>query len=585
MKRALVAVGAVVLFASSTLAQQNDGFFMRDAVGMKSYPAAPRLAERAAMVPAVVLPAAATSIPDAILAIQDWNASGRQPMRNGVRRRLPDVVDMHLSSAIAAKSAITAFGRGVVEATSHGTIVWSTMIRVENAHRIRLHLENVMLPDGAVLWVYGAGQTPIGFGRELMDGNGSLWTPSVSGGVVYLDVEVSSMNAATSFSIREILELIDVGVGSIHTEDSPTCLVDATCVSSSTFAQVSSARKAVASLFFVTSDGGAVCTGGLLNDVASSGTPYLLTANHCFHDQSSASSLEAVFDFQTSSCQGNFNRDTSPTVNGAQWLVSSSTSDFTLVKLNSIPSGRVLLGWDANTSVVSSGTTLHRVSHPVPGSDIFPQSYSSTLVDTSTGTCTGFSRTNFIYSSSVGGQGGVYGGSSGSPVMLSNGRVVGQLLGSCGPDPSAGCDVRNSTVDGAFSSSFSSLSPFLSGSGATPSVCTQNSTTMCLADGRFAVSATWRTTDGQSGNGQAVRLTSDTGYFTFFSATNVEAVVKVLNACGLNQKFWVFAGGLTDVNVVLTVRDTKNGTTKTYTNPLRTPFQPIQDTSAFATCP
>ena len=108
---------------------------------------------------------------------------------------------------------------------------------------------------------------------------------------------------------------------------------------------------------------------------------------------------------------------------------------------------------------------------------------------------------------------------------------------------------------------------------------------MCLADGRFAVSATWRTTDGQSGNGQAVRLTSDTGYFTFFSATNVEAVVKVLNACGLNQKFWVFAGGLTDVNVVLTVRDTKNGTTKTYTNPLRTPFQPIQDTSAFATCP
>ena len=136
MKRALVAVGAVVLFASTTLAQQNDGFFMRDAVGMKSYPAAPRLAERAAMVPAVVLPAAATSIPDAILAIQDWNASGRQPMRNGVRRRLPDVVDMHLSSAIAAKSAITAFGRGVVEATSHGTIVWSTMIRVENAQVI-----------------------------------------------------------------------------------------------------------------------------------------------------------------------------------------------------------------------------------------------------------------------------------------------------------------------------------------------------------------------------------------------------------------------------------------------------------------
>jgi hypothetical protein len=323
----------------------------------------------------------------------------------------------------------------------------------------------------------------------------------------------------------------------------------------------------------------------LLNDLSNSGTPYLLTANHCFSSQSVASTLEAVFDFQTSSCQGNFNRNTAPTVNGATWLTSSSTSDFTLVKLNSIPSGRVLLGWNANPSAVPSGTTLHRVSHPVPGTDIFPQSYSNTLVDMTTGTCTGISRTNFIYSSSVGGQGGVYGGSSGSPVILGNGQVVGQLLGSCGPDPSAGCDLRNSTVDGAFSSTFPAIQSILAGSGAQPSVCTANATTMCLADNRFAVSATWRTSDGNSGNGQAVRLTADTGYFTFFSASNVEAVVKVLNACGLNQKYWVFAGGLTNVNVVLTIRDTKTGTVKTYTNPQSTAYQPIQDTSAFATCP
>jgi hypothetical protein len=32
-----------------------------------------------------------------------------------------------------------------------------------------------------------------------------------------------------------------------------------------------------------------------------------------------------------------------------------------------------------------------------------------------------------------------------------------------------------------------------------------------------------------SGTGQATRLTTDTGYFTFFSATNVEVVIKVIN--------------------------------------------------------
>jgi len=114
--------------------------------------------------------------------------------------------------------------------------------------------------------------------------------------------------------------------------------------------------------------------------------------------------------------------------------------------------------------------------------------------------------------------------------------------------------------------------------------CLPNATTMCLNNDRFAVSATWSTS---TANGQAsvTKLTGDSGYLTFFSASNIEVVIKVLNACGLNSKYWVFAGGLTDVNVTLTVRDTKTNTVKTYTNPAGTPFQPIQDTSALATCP
>jgi hypothetical protein len=88
-----------------------------------------------------------------------------------------------------------------------------------------------------------------------------------------------------------------------------------------------------------------------------------------------------------------------------------------------------------------------------------------------------------------------------------------------------------------------------------------------------------------SGTGQAVRLTVDTGYFSFFSPNNVEVIVKVVSGCGFNSRYWTFAGGLTDVNVVLTVTDTQTGAVRTYTNPQGVAFQPIQDTSAFATCP
>lgn len=123
------------------------------------------------------------------------------------------------------------------------------------------------------------------------------------------------------------------------------------------------------------------------------------------------------------------------------------------------------------------------------------------------------------------------------------------------------------------------FSPVVTGS------CTENATTLCLNNGRFQVRATFRTPDGQTGNAQVFKLTPDTGYLWFFSPSNVEVVVKVLNGCGFNQRYWVFAGGLTNVRTVITVTDTETGDVKTYINPQNTPFQPIQDTGAFATCP
>ena len=96
--------------------------------------------------------------------------------------------------------------------------------------------------------------------------------------------------------------------------------------------------------------------------------------------------------------------------------------------------------------------------------------------------------------------------------------------------------------------------------------------------------ATWATV-ANSGAGQAAPLTADTGYFWFFDSANVEMVIKVLRGCAVNGNYWVFAGGLTDVQTVLTVRDTRTGDVKTYTNPRGRAFQPIQDIDAFPSCP
>jgi len=53
----------------------------------------------------------------------------------------------------------------------------------------------------------------------------------------------------------------------------------------------------------------------------------------------------------------------------------------------------------------------------------------------------------------------------------------------------------------------------------------------------------------------------------------------------VNGSYWIYAGGLTDVETHIDVRDTATGAVWTADNPQLTPFQPIQDVNAFPTCP
>ena len=104
-------------------------------------------------------------------------------------------------------------------------------------------------------------------------------------------------------------------------------------------------------------------------------------------------------------------------------------------------------------------------------------------------------------------------------------------------------------------------------------------TTVSLSS-RFNVSVAWHTADGRSGAGTANPLSIDTGYFWFFSGTNVELVVKVLDGRPLNGKWWVFYGALSNVQYTITVTDTQTGVVKQYINPQGT-LASVADTSAF----
>ncbi len=115
---------------------------------------------------------------------------------------------------------------------------------------------------------------------------------------------------------------------------------------------------------------------------------------------------------------------------------------------------------------------------------------------------------------------------------------------------------------------------------------TGESQVLPLLDGRFEATATWAARDGRSGAGQAVAISGDSGYFWFFAPSIVEVLVKMVDACGYPgfDNFWVFAGGLTDVEVHLVLRDTWSGITVSHHNSQGAPFTPLLETGALRVC-
>jgi hypothetical protein len=127
-----------------------------------------------------------------------------------------------------------------------------------------------------------------------------------------------------------------------------------------------------------------------------------------------------------------------------------------------------------------------------------------------------------------------------------------------------------------------------------PSACVPSDTVLCLddfpGDRRFQVSASFQTVlgGGRSGKAQAIPLSPlgvvHGGLFWFFGADNPEMVLKIVNGCAINGRYWAFISAGTNAGFTVTVADTIEVNSKTYTNTDQTAAQAVQDTSALASC-
>jgi hypothetical protein len=550
-----------------------------------------QLAAGAAPAPAGRLGAASENARDQLDALILWNRQRHEPVQNGFARLLAAPVAVRLPQDLAAPPARKPFAGGYLAAAPGGGLAWGAVVQVDAAYRLRLHLADVSLPAEARMWVYGRSDKPVEFGPGLRGPQGDLWTPSVAGDRLYFEIQLGpgAARGDATFTFDQVLEIVRLGDASvpamsavIRPEVNTGCLVDASCVTAADWAPIDTVRRGIAQLFFIVNGQGFVCTGGLLNDKAGDFIPYLLTANHCISSQATAGTLDAFWDYFTPSCGGPFPDESQlPRSVGAALLATGArpgASDFAFLRLNSAPAGsggRAFLGWNAIPGVIAQGTYLYRVSHPVPEGTILPQGFSVTTVNTSPGACGGgLPQPTFIYSQAY--LGDVFGGSSGSPSMLANGQVVGQLFGACGPTAGnyPGCDASDAIVDGSFAATFPFVSTWLL---SPPQTCKANANTACLLGNRFKATVRFRSdfSDNPANSDALVKSVSgfanpnfETAFFYFNDSNNIELMLKMLDQGNTNGQgqltIAVLFGSATPLRLELTLTDTKTNAVRTY---------------------
>ncbi|HEX4494328.1 MAG TPA: hypothetical protein VIE43_01555 [Thermoanaerobaculia bacterium] len=150
---------------------------------------------------------------------------------------------------------------------------------------------------------------------------------------------------------------------------------------------------------------------------------------------------------------------------------------------------------------------------------------------------------------------------------------AGALIESPLPElPEGAVDGRDGSFYGVFAQRFQ------------PPPCVPSATALCLGGGRFQVQVSWQEPAGATGAGQTVPLSADTGAFWFFDPSNLELMIKVLDARAVNGYFWVYFGSLSNVEFTVTVTDMTTGAVKTYHNPQGV-FGSVADDRAFQEAP
>jgi len=430
------------------------------------------------------------------------------PLAVGVNRPLP-------AGALNAGAWVTA---------ADGESVWRMAISSPGAAGIRVQFLDFAAGAGSV-WLYDGDRVAGPYtGQGLFD-NGRFWSATVFSDSVILEYEPAAGDPAadappfqvSAISHQTVATATDAPV--VNTAD--YCELDANC-----YPDWQPAVNMVAQIEFEEDGLSYLCSGSLVATRDNSFKPYFLTAGHCIHSEDAARSLQVYWKYQTSSCNGQppANRDAGePPTLGAHLLASGpiEDGDYSLVLLQSVPGDANFSGWDPGDP--PEGNPVVGLHHPKGSWKRI--SFGDRVADMTAVVGNDVAPGN-LYLQVEWAQGRIEPGSSGSPLFISPGVVVGTLT--YGPESPylSACQIDPFVAGyGRFSNTYPHVMDYLENLPATEVLPNKSAVSFTVANHAASAAQTIQLST-QSASQSAFKLRADAPWITLSTASGSLAAGK-----------------------------------------------------------
>lgn len=324
--------------------------------------------------------------------------------------------------------SLNPFNSGVWDYLEDGSKIWRMEILSPGAVSLNITFDLYLLPEGAELFIYSTDRKDVIGAFTDFNNQADLMLATAfvfSDNVIVEYYQPKDVEFEGELSISEITH----GYRTFVDYDkafggSGSCNVNVACTSAEPMADQ---IRSVAMLASSNGVSNGFCSGALINNTSSDGTPYFLSADHCY---SAPGGVFYIFNWQSSTCSNPGSSPTYQSISGATQKARNSASDFWLVQLNTAPPENYnpyYSGWNRTMDNNISGT-VWGIHHPA--GDIKKISWSTGGLSTTTylqeavpGNGTHWRVTQWSDGTTT------EGGSSGSPIYDPQKRIVGQLHG------------------------------------------------------------------------------------------------------------------------------------------------------------